>query len=125
MVFYIGGQALGYLIDMGTFYVLVAALTLHPILANILAKVCSAVFAYYYHSRVSFAGKKKRSAMTSTFAYILMLGTNVVLTSSLIKLLALITPDHVILTKFVADVIGVVFTFFFMKKLVFPRVASS
>ena len=82
MPWYAVGQAIGYGVDIGVFYILTTLLQLgRPVVSNVVGKLCAATFAFFFHARFSFPGVKEKSQASSALAYVVLLVGNLPLTS--------------------------------------------
>lgn len=114
---YVGVQVLAYAIDMGGFLLLVA-LGLGPVWANVPAKLAAGTFAFLAHRHVTFAVGDRAGAGGQALRYALLLALNVPLSSGVLALLLpWLAPAAA--AKFVADAICVLLTFLASRHFVF------
>ncbi|MDQ3524005.1 MAG: GtrA family protein [Chloroflexota bacterium] len=116
---YVAIQLVAYVLDMGSFLVLIGTVGDHPVWANIASKIVAGTFAFFGHRRFTFA-LDRRAAPSEVTKYVLLLLANIPMTS-LVLVALLHWTDVVTLAKFLADVSCVGITFLVAKFLVFTR----
>jgi len=96
-------QLFAYVIDMGSFLVMLGFFMLNPMIANILGKLAGGVFAFVAHRNITFKSnhKKDRAAQARRFFMLSLL--NIPLSSMALMMLLYGVP-YVVLAKFMADV---------------------
>lgn len=114
------GQGLGYAVDLAVFFVCTTLLGVKsPVAANVIGKVCSATFAYFYHKNFSFPEKKKNAFAKSFAMFAAVVVGNMVLTSFLLQIFHSTVGLPVTMSKIAADVVGIVATYLALRMLVF------
>lgn len=111
-------QLFAYLIDMGSFLVMLGFFILNPITANIMGKLAGGVFAFVAHRNITFKSnhKKDRTAQARRFFMLSML--NIPLSSIALMVLLYAVP-YTVLAKFMADVSCVYLNYWINKTFVF------
>ncbi|NCT57041.1 MAG: GtrA family protein [Legionella sp.] len=115
---YIMIQLFAYVIDMGSFLVMLGFFMLNPMIANILGKLAGGVFAFVAHRNITFKSnhKKDRAAQARRFFMLSLL--NIPLSSMALMMLLYGVP-YVVLAKFMADVSCVFLNYWINKTFVF------
>ncbi|MDF1828324.1 MAG: GtrA family protein [Legionellaceae bacterium] len=115
---YIMIQILAYVIDMGSFLLMLGFFILNPIAANIMGKLAGGVFAFVAHRNITFKSnhKKDRAAQARRFFMLSML--NIPLSSIALMVLLQGVP-YAVLAKFMADVSCVFLNYWINKTFVF------
>jgi putative flippase GtrA len=115
---YVAVQIVAYGIDMGVFLLLASGLALHPLAANVVAKLLAGAFAFVVHRRLTFAVHGKGGGRAQLVKYAALLALNIPAAS---VVLALLLPwvQPAAAAKFLADVLCVAVTFLASRYLVF------
>lgn len=116
---YVAIQLMAYVLDMGSFLVLIGNIGDHPVWANIASKIVAGTFAFFGHRRFTFV-LGTRTAPSEVAKYVLLVLANIPMTS-LVLVALLYWTDVVALAKFFADVSCVGITFLLAKFVVFTR----
>lgn len=120
---YVAVQLVAYAIDMGGFLLLVA-LQVAPLPANVVAKIVAGGFAFLVHRGFTFCVAGTDRSAHQLLRYALLLAINVpVATTLLALLLPWLQPPA--LAKFVADAACVALSFLATRHLVFRSGASK
>lgn len=110
-------QLLAYGIELSIFFLILYILQNELLIANVLAKSCAGLFAFYFHKFYTFESNQKGQVKGEIIRYIAVLLANTVLGTSLLLLLA--NTFHEWVAKIISDVITVGVTFFVTHHLVF------
>ena len=114
---YIGVQLLAYVVDMGGFIAL-THLNIPPLWANGTSKVLAGLFAFLAHRTFTFEGSTRHAASGQAVRYWILLALNVPLSSAVLAAL-LLAIDSPIWSKFLADGLCVLLTYWLTRKFVF------
>lgn len=121
---YLMVQLVGYGLDMGTFIVLMSYFAMGPISANIGGRLLSGIFAFFIHRRFTFgvagSGGQVQQAARYFMLMIVNLPISAVILSATLWVISIPT-----LAKFVADVMGVLLTYWMTKRFVFLDASAS
>jgi len=115
---YIIIQLLAYVIDMGSFLILLHGMFLHPIAANIIGKLAASIFAFTAHRNITFKSNHKKDKKTQALRYLMLCMLNIPLSSTVLFVLLKCVP-YTVLAKFMADVSCVFFNYWMNKTVVF------
>lgn len=115
---YIMVQLLAYMIDMGSFLLMLGFLVFNPIAANIIGKLAGGVFAFIAHRNITFKSNHKKDQAAQARRFFMLSLLNIPLSSlALIALLSCV--PYTVLAKFMADVSCVFFNYWVNKTFVF------
>jgi len=117
---YVLVQLVAYGVDFGSFLLVLAALPIGPLVANVVGKLAAALFAFALHRRYTFIGAAEGSRGRQGVLYFLLLGLNIPLSSAVLAVLLPMFPLPAA-AKFASDVICVALTYLISKHLVFVR----
>lgn len=120
---YIGVQLLAYVVDMGGFIAL-THLDVPPLWANVSSKVLAGLFAFLAHRAFTFEGSTQHAATGQAMRYWLLLALNIPLSSGVLAALMMVV-DSPFLSKFMADALCVVLTYWLSRKFVFLTGTAS
>ena len=115
---YIMIQLFAYVIDMGSFLLMLGFLALNPIAANIIGKLAGGVFAFIAHRNITFKSNHKKDKATQARRFFMLSMFNIPLSSMLLLVLLKCIP-YAALAKFMADVSCVFFNYWMNKTFVF------
>lgn len=124
---YVLVQVVAYLVDFGTFLLLIGAFGASALYANIAGKVAAGILAFAAHRHFTFAAARHGSGRAQLLRYALLLAANIPL-SSLALVVFLLFVDSTPLAKFLADVVSVGVTFLLSRHFVFtasPRALND
>jgi putative flippase GtrA len=111
---------LAYLVDIGVFALLFHAGLASISVANVIAKVATAVFGFFGHRYVTFQLSGSRGMAKEAIKYFTLAALYAPLTTALLLLLVPVFPTTTI-AKIVADTIGVVASFTISKAFIFQK----
>lgn len=114
---YVGVQLLAYVVDMGGFIAL-THLSLPPIWANGASKVLAGLFAFLAHRTFTFEGSTRHAAGGQAMRYWILLALNVPVSSAVLAALMMVL-DSPVWSKFIADALCVLLTYWLTRKFVF------
>ncbi len=114
---YVGVQILAYVLDMGGFIAL-TQLGAVPLWGNVFGKVLAGSFAFIAHRVFTFRGSIRHAASGQALRYWVLLAINIPLSSAVLWLLLLLRGSPV-LSKFLADVLCLLLTYWLSRKFVF------
>lgn len=114
---YIGVQLLAYVVDMGGFIAL-SHLNIHPLMANSISKVLAGLFAFLAHRLFTFEDSTRHAAGGQAVRYWILLSLNVPLSSAVLAALLMVLNSPV-WSKFVADALCVLLTYWLTRRFVF------
>jgi putative flippase GtrA len=117
---YIAVGLLTYGIDMGVFLFFLNFVVEGPLISNLIAKVAAGIFAFLSHRSFTFRIDKRNHEKKQIVRYLLLLLLSVPLSVVALKLI-LPVLDKPVIAKFVADVICVLFSYWFSKTWVFAH----
>ena len=117
---YIAIQFLAYGLDMGIFLMMFNTGTFGPVLANLLAKLSAGFFAFLAHRRFTFQVSEFPSVAQQATRYFILFALNVPVASAILALL-LVWITEPIMTKFIADIVGVAISYQLSKHYIFTR----
>ncbi len=116
---YIIIQLLAYVVDMGSFLLMLGMLfACHPIVANITGKLAAGMFAFIAHRNITFKSNHKKDKAAQARRFFILCICNIPL-SSMLFLLLLRGVSNAVLAKFMADVFYVFFNYWISKSFVF------
>tara|TARA_R110002126_G_scaffold110918_2_gene248634 strand:- start:165957 stop:166334 length:378 start_codon:yes stop_codon:yes gene_type:complete len=115
---YIIIQLLAYVIDMGSFLLMLGFLVFNPIAANIIGKLAGGIFAFIAHRNITFKSNHKKDKAAQARRFFMLSMLNIPLSSMLLFVLLTCVP-YTILAKFMADVSCVFFNYWVNKTFVF------
>jgi len=115
---YIMIQILAYVIDMGSFLLMLGLLALNPIAANIIGKLGGGIFAFIAHRNITFKSNHKKDKAAQARRFFMLGMLNIPLSSMLLLMLLKCVP-YTVLAKFMADVSCVFFNYWVNKTFVF------
>ena len=111
-------QILAYVIDMGSFLLMLGLLALNPIAANIIGKLGGGIFAFIAHRNITFKSNHKKDKAAQARRFFMLGMLNIPLSSMLLLMLLKCVP-YTVLAKFMADVSCVFFNYWVNKTFVF------
>jgi len=114
---YIGVQLLAYVVDMGGFIAL-THMNVPPLWANGTSKVLAGLFAFLAHRAFTFEGSARHAASGQAIRYWILLALNVPLSSAVLAALLMVL-DSPVWSKFVADALCVLLTYWLTRRFVF------
>ncbi|MDF1683864.1 MAG: GtrA family protein [Legionellaceae bacterium] len=115
---YILIQLLAYVIDMGSFLLMLGFLAFHPVMANIIGKLAGGIFAFIAHRNITFKSNHKKDKAAQARRFFMLSMLNIPL-SSLALIVLLSCVPYTILAKFMADVSCVFFNYWINKTFIF------
>jgi putative flippase GtrA len=115
---YIMIQLFAYVIDMGSFLLMLSFLALNPIVANIIGKLAGGIFAFIAHRNITFKSNHKKDKAAQARRFFMLSMLNIPLSSMLLLVLLKCVP-YAVLAKFMADVSCVFFNYWVNKTFVF------
>jgi putative flippase GtrA len=115
---YIMVQLLAYMIDMGSFLLMLGYLAFNPIVANVIGKLAGGVFAFIAHRNITFKSNHKKDKAAQARRFFMLSLLNIPLSSMLLLGLLTCVP-YTVLAKFMADVSCVFFNYWVNKTFVF------
>lgn len=121
---YILVQIIAYSIDMGGFLLLSSYCEMNPLIANTISKIFAGLFAFFSHSKFTFKADNIESKKQQFFRYFSLLALNVPI-SALILSFVLWLISIAVVAKFIADVIGIFFTYWLSKRYVFLKIEPN
>jgi putative flippase GtrA len=111
-------QVFAYVIDMGTFLLVLWTGLSGPLLANVAAKVAAGLFAFAAHRHFTFGTGERGNTLAQGLRYFALLALNIPLSSGLLALLLPWIPQSAV-AKFISDVVIVAVTYWVSKVIVF------
>lgn len=117
---YILVQVIAYSIDMVGFLLLSSYFEMNPLIANTISKIFAGLFAFFSHSKFTFDTGNTESKKQQFFRYFSLLALNVPISALILSVVLWFVPITV-LAKFIADVIGIFFTYWLSKRYVFLK----
>lgn len=123
IVRYILVQVAGYGLDMGAFIVMVRLFRFDPVLANLIAKIIAAIFAFYAHRSFTFGLGSISGKLGQATRYFSLVAINIPIASILLAGLLQIIP-FAELAKFLADLICAALNYWLTSRFVFRSGAS-
>jgi len=115
---YIIIQLLAYVIDMGSFLLMLGFLAFNPIAANIIGKLGGGIFAFIAHRNITFKSNHKKDKAAQARRFFMLSMLNIPLSSMLLLMLLKCVP-YTVLAKFMADISCVFFNYWMNKTFVF------
>jgi|TARA_R100000455_G_scaffold15060_1_gene7234 putative flippase GtrA len=119
--FYLVGQLLAYVLDYGVFVLLFEFLNVNELWANLASKTAAGSFAFFFHAFISFRGHDISRMRQSAIRYVLVVLSNMILSTLLLWGLTVLTPISPLILKIFTDVVLVGLTFFLVGNVVFPK----
>lgn len=116
-------QISAYVLDIGTFLVLIFLLPSQLVFSNISGKIVAGIYAFYFHKHFTFKSTGKGRVRGELFRFTVLLGLNSLLSTLLLLVLAPYFVEGV--AKVIADIICVGLSFFLANKLVFKAVSND
>jgi putative flippase GtrA len=117
---YVAVQVIAYGLDMGGFLFCQKYLGIEPIVANVVGKIASGIFAFFVHRTFTFRLAPGEKKATQALRYFLLLALNVPLSSAVLSgVIRVVSPPA--LAKFISDVLCVFLTYWLTKKFVFTK----
>jgi putative flippase GtrA len=117
-------QVLAYVIDMGSFLLVLQLGIAGPIVANIFSKLAAGSFAFVAHRSFTFSVAGSGFVAKQAVRYFLVLAVNVPVASAILGLILIWLP-HPVVAKFLSDIVSVGLSYALSKHFVFNVQTSS
>ena len=111
-------QVFAYVVDMGSFLLVLHFGLTGPIVANVIAKLAAGSFALAAHRHYTFNDAKAGCPKRQAVRYFLLLAANVTIASGLLTVTLLWIPVPII-AKLLSDIVIVAFTYILSKYFIF------
>ena len=113
-------QSIAYCIDLGIFFMIFQFSNKNEIIANLLSKIISAIFSFYFLRKFVFLNFKNSLILKQVNRFFLILILNLPISSLTIFLISKFI-SLAILAKFISDVLCVLLSFWLTKNYTFAK----
>lgn len=117
---YVAIQLLAYVLDIGTFLLIVIMGFLDPIAANVIGKVAAGTFAFMAHRNFTFHSYQAENGNRQAVRYFVILALNVPFSSGVLSLF-LTWIEELAVAKVFSDGVCVLISYFISKKYIFAK----
>jgi putative flippase GtrA len=121
---YLVVQLMAYVVDMGSFMLLLNLIIIDPITANILSKILAGIFAFILQRKFTFRVEADGLLQKQAMRYFVILFINIPIASSILFLMLLWTPDAV-RAKLFSDIACVGISYLLSKYFIFSSGNST
>lgn len=115
---YVMIQVAAYVIDLGSFTLLISQTGLQDVLANAGGKLLAGIFAFFAHRYFTFQMSRSGNVSGQALRYFALLGLNIPLSSAVLYGLSQLVPA-IIVAKVISDGICIVITYSLSRQFVF------